>query len=258
MAAPSTRSWWGWLAAAGRLMPHRAWPLECRYDSEEDRYQARQQQMHRSSQLRGEAARQMGLLSGYRERQAAQGRVRDGALRSKLLQQGLASGSGADDDRGLRFQADPCSCTAASQLQQLAEQERRWEALDAAACAAGPGGDATPAEQPLLCYASIPWPSQGGAAYLLALAELELGGKPGPGQEPPSAAGPGRRRALRRAYARACLRWHPDKFQQQWGRALAPGDSERVQARVQAVAQGINDAWAELQAQGGGEESGPG
>ena len=101
MAAPSTRSWWGWLAAAGRLMPHRAWPLECRYDSEEDRYQARQQQMHRSSQLRGEAARQMGLLSGYRERQAAQGRVREHVQAQAQVQGGRMSSRAPQQPRGL-------------------------------------------------------------------------------------------------------------------------------------------------------------
>lgn len=45
------------------------------------------------------------------------------------------------------------------------------------------------------------------------------------------------RAALRRAFRTAALRWHPDR----WARR---GGDGAVRARVAAVAQALNDAWA--------------
>ena len=73
---------------------------------------------------------------------------------------------------------------------------------------------------------------------------------------------PGGRRAV---FRRAALRWHPDKFEQRWRARLTAGGSggggggrgggdaadrwPALLARVQGVAQAINDEWAQLSAQ---------
>ncbi len=53
-------------------------------------------------------------------------------------------------------------------------------------------------------------------------------------------------RPCRRAYAKACLRWHPDKFQHRLGRALSEAHAGQILARVQGISQGINRAWEEV------------
>jgi curved DNA-binding protein CbpA len=67
------------------------------------------------------------------------------------------------------------------------------------------------------------------------------------------------RAAYRRAFRTAALRWHPDKFEARFAAALrrgsggsgAAGGSDtmaaEVSARVRAVAQALNDAWARVQ-----------
>lgn len=52
--------------------------------------------------------------------------------------------------------------------------------------------------------------------------------------------------AYRRAFRKASLRWHPDKFSAKFGRYLDPDDADEITARVQNVSQSINDEWSEL------------
>ena len=105
-----------------------------------------------------------------------------------------------------------------------------------------------------LTAADIPWPPVDcPTAYLQGLVRLELhlvtttavGGDADMGR----AMQHGGFRAARRAYAKACLRWHPDKFQHRLGRALGEGQAEGILARVQGISQGINRAWEEVQRQ---------
>ena len=49
----------------------------------------------------------------------------------------------------------------------------------------------------------------------------------------------------RAAFREASLRWHPDKFVQRFGEALAAVDRDRTLARVQAIAQELNRTWSE-------------
>jgi len=50
--------------------------------------------------------------------------------------------------------------------------------------------------------------------------------------------------AYKRAFRKASLRWHPDKFAAKFSSKVHPEDAERVTARVQGVSQAINDAWS--------------
>ena len=45
---------------------------------------------------------------------------------------------------------------------------------------------------------------------------------------------------LKKVLRTATLRWHPDKFQQQFGPLLHPDHAERILERVTTVASGIN------------------
>ncbi|KAL4451374.1 hypothetical protein ABPG77_009446 [Micractinium sp. CCAP 211/92] len=100
----------------------------------------------------------------------------------------------------------------------------------------------------------VPWPPLGSTEYLAGLSALEQQVAEQQQQErQPDTKQQEKeqrsawQRAQRRAYARACLRWHPDKFEARWGRQLAAADREAVLARVQEVSQGINAAWEQLQ-----------
>jgi len=52
--------------------------------------------------------------------------------------------------------------------------------------------------------------------------------------------------AYKRAFRKASLRWHPDKFAAKFGKYLDPKDADQVQERVRGVSQAINDAWSEI------------
>ena len=56
------------------------------------------------------------------------------------------------------------------------------------------------------------------------------------------------RTAFRRAFRTAALRWHPDKWDARLAAAQpAARERDEVAARVRAVAQALNDAWARAQ-----------
>ncbi len=94
----------------------------------------------------------------------------------------------------------------------------------------------------------MPWPpSEAGLLSALAAREARAGA-------------PDARAAYRRAFRTAALRWHPDKFDARFAAArlrergargaaaaAATAAHEEVAARVRAVAQALNDAWARVQ-----------
>jgi hypothetical protein len=91
--------------------------------------------------------------------------------------------------------------------------------------------------------ASVPWPpSEAGLLAALAAREAARGTTDA-------------RAAYRRAFRTAALRWHPDKFEARFAAALRRGGggtsgdaaATEVSARVRAVAQALNDAWARVQ-----------
>ncbi len=169
-------------------------------------------------------------------------------------------------------------------LRALQQHESRWAALAAATSSAKGGGSSETvgcsSEGACISFSQVPWPPLGCEEYLLALAAWEeqqqqqqhapqqqhaalqqqapqqapqqqqqqhaarQASQPSRDSTPAAAAA---QRAQRRAYARACLRWHPDKFVARWGPLLDPADRVRILERVQALSQGLNEAWEALQ-----------
>lgn len=212
------------------------------YDSEEEARRARLTQAARARRLRDQAAAEQDLLRAYREHQrrtelpgagvpswsSAQGWAREaqGA--------GACTGPAAQPGSQLREhiaryarQRLVCVCVFIAvqpflprmALSRRAPAPRRWERLTAEEPTSAP-----------LTYESIPWPPCGASEYLQGLAE-----------ELPD----GSARPLRRAYATACLWWHPDKFaQRHQARFESPAELERALARVQSLFQELSAAWA--------------
>ena len=221
--------------------------------------------------MQAEQAAQAHLLQAYRARQQQRLHLEAEALRAKLLLQqqtfmgqGLSEGSCPPGDDASGDAAAAGEPRTRAWLRALRQHESQWVALEAgvgsSGSAEGTGGG--------MAYADVPWPPLECAEYLQALAALEhaaadqqAGAKRQPGHEGRGQQQEPRRRrqrAHRRAYARACLRWHPDKFVARWGRLLAEADSQRILQRVQQLSQGLNQAWEALQQEGRqGEEDEP-
>lgn len=53
--------------------------------------------------------------------------------------------------------------------------------------------------------------------------------------------------AERKAYTKATLRWHPDKFLHRLGKWIVDRDREEILAKVKQISQEINVAWSQLQ-----------
>merc|ERR1739848_529176 len=97
-------------------------------------------------------------------------------------------------------------------------------------------------------YDDVPWPPST-SCLLSAMAASELTaakkglpsgreGSPGTSKEAFV--------AHKRAYKRAHLRWHPDKFQQRLLLVEDQGDKERILSQVMQISQQINAAWEKL------------
>lgn len=246
------------LAAAAAALLHLAFgpplPPVCRYDSEEERFRARFAAASRSAAQRVERAAQAELLHAFRARQEARQQMQEGAVRAKLQQQqawhggewqpGDAAGPGG---RGPWQQEPDADAEARSRgwLRLLQQHESRWEAL---AARAGPPQRSDRdgsgyASSGWLSYNDVPWPPLEGADYLQGLAAwLQQHGQPTQQQQQRRQPG-GERRAARAAYAHACRRWHPDKFEGRWGTLLAAADRGAILERVQQLSQAIIDAW---------------
>ena len=109
--------------------------------------------------------------------------------------------------------------------------------------------DASAPAAPLLALRDVPFPTSG-AALLRALVAAEEEAETAAEEAPPSpgARGGGGRRArvaaaLTRARRVAALRWHPDKFDQNFARKLRPDDRAEARARAERV---FRDAEAEF------------
>lgn len=126
---------------------------------------------------------------------------------------------------------DPCtsSSSSAQDALQVAQHEERWVAFEASLI----GTEA----QIKLTYDDIPWVPFGDdlRRYLLVVASMATGGVD-------------RGTALRRAYTRTCLRWHPDKFQHKFAKHFDGEEWGAVAMKVQQVSQLLNQAWAEVAA----------
>ncbi|GAB4819749.1 hypothetical protein N2152v2_006795 [Parachlorella kessleri] len=216
------------------------------YDSEEERHQARLFYGGRERWLQQERARQATLLHGFQARKRSLQQLEEDLLRRRLRGEGggqAGDHAAAEQSWGVRVEGQGGMATEAMPLAALRDHEKRWMLLEASAATASG-----------LTAAEIPWPPvECPTAYLQGLVRLELQLEATVGAESGRASRPGSSRAARRAYAKACLRWHPDKFQHRLGRALGEGAAEGILARVQGISQGINRAWEEVRREWGEE-----
>ncbi len=185
-------------------------------------------------EARREAAEATRRLDEFRAARRAAADVREGARRANLLEGGTHGGAAPRAPLGVADEAAP-DASAAGAAAAVAAHERRWAALEAAAAAAAP--------PPRLGLADVPWPPLGGGAEYLAAAAAAAAAGAGVGT-----AAPQTRAALKKAYARACLRWHPDKFERRWGGVLAPGEARAVLERARGAAAALTAGWAALEA----------
>lgn len=239
----------------------------CSYDSDEERYRARHQAAHRGAALRAEQNAQAHLLQAYRARQQQRQQLEQAMLMAKLReQQGIAGGEWVDGDTSSKgwqgehgWRDGGSSSASAGVLRVLQQHESRWEALQLQAaalieasrnhrgsnstCASSRGG---------LTVADVPWPPMQCSEYLHGLAALDQQQQQHINLEQQLQ----HRRAARSAYARACRRWHPDKFVARWGMLLAAADRSAILLRVQQLSQGINEAWEAQQREWEGDKQG--
>ncbi|KAI3430982.1 hypothetical protein D9Q98_009386 [Chlorella vulgaris] len=228
------------------------------YDSEEERYKARQQAAQRGAAVRATASAAADLLGAYRARQQARRELEDGALRAKLEQQQgrhageWQTGDGWPDHSRLSGD-DGGEARSRGWVRLVQQHEQCWQALEqrmpaasAEPAARQPCGSSSPSSTNTsgrLAFCDVPWPPLDSAAYLQGLIALQQ-------QQQQRAVGQQRdevRRAARRAYAHACLRWHPDKFVARWGPLLEDSDREAILHQVHELLQSINEAWGAKQ-----------
>lgn len=227
-------------------------PSSDEYDSEEERAAARRAAAARGAAAAADQRAQAELLAAYRARQATRERLEQDTLAAKLRQQcGLEDG--AWEGRVQHTGGGGDQEVPQARLRALQQHEGSWAALEA--------GSASCSDARSLTYADVPWPPLTCCTeYLRALAAWDHRQQTSQQQrcmqrEQPEPTGLQQERIwshrqLRRAYTRACLRWHPDKFEGRWGPALAPADRAAVLDRVRQLSQSLNTAWQELQERG--------
>ena len=178
-------------------------------------------------------------LDALREYQQLKSAWLDGeaAIRLNKLQMQEDEARAWDDDVSERVRQSRAEAAAAKLCQfggdsdavPWADHETRWAAFEAS--------DASIASD-----ADVPWPPAE-SGVLSAMATLELEGAP----SPLSAYA-----AHKRAFRKASMRWHPDKFIHRFGRRIPDAAvRDAVTSRVQQIAQGVNTAWEEIVAAGG-------
>ena len=52
--------------------------------------------------------------------------------------------------------------------------------------------------------------------------------------------------AHRRAFRKAHMRWHPDKFMHRFGSLLHEKDREKIKEKVREISQAINHSWSSI------------
>lgn len=196
----------------------------------------RLQNMERKKQVQDTAARQMEALRKHIAEREAAAKIKQGAHFENL---------------NTYFNSNNTEVASSPDITDealLAEHESRWATIEAAAASihtSTSSPDLPRIEHAvLLTFNTVPWSpfGQDFQKYLLTLSRIGGG----------AATATGNRDAidstadLRRAYTRACLRWHPDKFQHKFGRLLDEKDYDLVMSRIQEIAGGINQAWQEL------------
>ena len=187
------------------------------YDSEEERVKERLQYMERQRQIHSDAMK-------TRERLHQQQKQQRTAYHSQ------AFFNSPSHDRDMR-DSEP-------DVETITLHERQWTTIEESLLVTA---------APRLRGTLIPWPPfehdlrrylRGLSQYLLLQARGGSGDRDGINHSQPQ--------PVKKAYARACLRWHPDKFQQNYGRFIPSGELDTVMTRVKSIAQGLNEAYGEL------------
>jgi len=181
--------------------------------------------MRRNKHVQDAATRQMEALRRHRAEREAAAKIKQGARFENL--NAYFNSNSIETKSTSREDSDEAM---------LVEHESRWATIEAAACfdTTTSSTKTAPSEHIVLTYSTLPWPPFGDNLhkYLLALS--------GNVRNVDSAGD------LRRAYTRACLRWHPDKFQHRFSRVVHEEHLVQIMERVQDVARGINQAYQEL------------
>ncbi len=186
---------------------------ECSYDSEEDRVQERLRSMAERRRVEAQAAFESDVLRAWRERRRKTERRGPHVFTAHADVNGDVNGDagGNAEVRGLLDRS-------------IADHRLLWREFEDVQSALR--GQSTSHE---LVYDDVPWIPDGvsGRDYLEHVARAEHGG------------------SLKKAFAAACLTWHPDKFQNRY-KGFFKDDAEwkRVVARV-------NETFAALKTGGG-------
>ncbi len=178
-----------------------------------------------------------------------------------------ASASWADDLRA-KVRGDRAEAAAEKLLDAMAREElfgsdraaalwtsheRDWESFEqrhrSQPAAEGAEG-VEDSEGQVVGYGDIPWPPVTSdllsAMAALELSDRKMGGGSGQGYSASDATAKEAYVAHRRAFRKAQLRWHPDKFMHRFGKCIDESDAAAVLTKLQELARAINDAWSTI------------
>jgi len=127
------------------------------------------------------------------------------------------------------------------------DHEQKWTEFDTASTyrGGGKGGE----EQKTITISNIPWPPSEDILQHMAAFEMrqkqeeeeEL--EPGKGAQRKVAAA---EKIYKKAFRRANLRWHPDKFTAKYGKYLDENDRVAILARVEEISMTVNSSYEQL------------
>ena len=128
------------------------------------------------------------------------------------------------------------------------DHEQKWTEFDTASTyrGGGKGGE----EQKTITISNIPWPPS--EDILQHMAAFEMRQKQEEGEEELEP-GKGAQRKVataekiyKKAFRRANLRWHPDKFTPKYGKYLDDNDRVAILARVEEISMTVNSSYEQL------------
>ena len=126
------------------------------------------------------------------------------------------------------------------------DHEQKWTEFDTASTYRGKGGE----EQQTITISNVPWPPSEDILQHMAAFEMrqkqeegeeEL--EPGKGAQRKVAAA---EKIYKKAFRRANLRWHPDKFTAKYGKYLDESDRVAILARVEEISMTVNSSYEQL------------
>ena len=119
------------------------------------------------------------------------------------------------------------------------DHESSWSNLEKRVRAEGNASDGDNVDSVrFITLGDVPWPPEEGS-ILVQMVACERLSAPSEFEDSNQATSA----LFRRAFKKASLRWHPDKFSAKFGRYLDPEHADEIYDRVQKVSQSINDEW---------------